>query len=180
MTTSKDQFMQFLYSPFGFVLVVGGAIALLWKPILSKLFSGSGFLSQLSGLFGSGGLVTTAGEGVGYVLEAGEDGVELAVEYLGNQIICGGDSGAEVASQMEQAGITATSQISLLEKKQAGTLPSLMKRFEKYITYSRFNQFWIDLQLDCAGDPKLTEVQLYANAEQMQLFEYKQGGGYLG
>lgn len=175
-----SDFKEFLYSPFGFILVIGGLIALLWKPLLSKLLSGGGFLSQIAGLLGSDGLLTQAAEGVGYVLEETEDGIEIAVEFLGNEIICGGDSGAEVVTQMEIAKLTATFQIELLEKKEAGTLTGLPKLFSKFVTYDVFSAFWLDLQLEAAGDPKMTEIQLYANGEKMQLFNYIQEGGYRG
>jgi hypothetical protein len=163
----------------GLLILVG--LALLWKPLISKLFSAGGVFSAAGGLLeGLGGLSGQATEGVGYVLEAGEEGIEIAVQWLGNEILIGGDAGASVANQMQENGITAEFQIDLLERKEAGTLTGAFKILQRFITYEVFDAFWWDLIQDCLGDMKLYEVQNYATTERMQLLAFKTGGGYLG
>lgn len=173
----------------GIGLLIVAGLALLWKPVLSKLFMAGGVFSAVGDLL-QGVLTPLAGlaeglggqavEGVGYVLEAGEGGIEMAVQWMGNEILIGGDAGAEVANQMQDAGITAEFQINLLEKKEAGTLSGAQKIFARFITYDVFAGFWCDMIKDCVSDIKLYEVQNYATTEQTQLFAFKQGGGYLG
>lgn len=148
-------------------LLIGGAGVLLY------FFGGRiwSLLTSAGNLLGIGtGLVSTATQGLAYTIEAGKEGVEMVVQYMGDQFYFNG-TGGMIVEAMQDEDISAQAQIQILDMIDSGQIPGWLQPFADVLTVEAFEDWWFSIMLDSTSS-NLEGLHDYASDQWNQLHQW--------